>query len=175
MPDVLEAASTGRASCRYCREKIEKGELRFGERVPSAYGEGEQTQWYHLRCAAERLPEKLGVTLSEYSGEVPDRERLEAAIENGKENPKLAAVQRVDRAPTSRARCQHCHEAIEKGALRVAVDRDLEGMMPAVAYLHLGCAAAYLGASGLNAKLQRVSSALSEADRQELDAALGAA
>ncbi len=175
MSDVLEAASTGRASCRYCREKIEKGELRFGERVPSAYGEGEQTQWYHLRCAAERHPEKLEVVLGEFTGEVPDRERLEAAIENGKQNPKLASVQRMDRAPTGRAHCQQCHEAIEKGSLRVAVDRDVEGMMPAVAYLHLRCAPVYLGAAGLHAKLERVSGELTDADRQELDAALGAA
>jgi hypothetical protein len=156
MSDTIEAASTGRASCRYCREKIEKGALRFGERVPSQYGEGEQTQWYHLTCAAERLPAKLGAALAEFSGDVPDRETIEAAVENGKENEKLALVQRIDQAPTARAKCQQCHEAIDKGELRVGVDRDQEGMMPTTSYLHLRCAAAYLGEAGLKAKLERL-------------------
>jgi ribosomal protein L24E len=162
MSDSIEPATTNRASCRFCKEKIEKGELRFGERVPSSFGEGEQTLWFHLRCAAERVPEKLGVALETFGGEVPERERLLAAVENGKENPKLSSVQRVDRAPTGRARCQQCHEAIEKGALRVGVDRDVEGMMPTVSYLHLRCAAAYLGAAGL------------ESNRAALRAELGA-
>jgi hypothetical protein len=169
MADSLEPASTGRASCRYCKEKIEKGELRFGERVQSAFGEGEQTLWYHLRCAAERLPEKLSPVLGEYDGEVRNRDDLERAIENGKENSKLACVQRVERSPSGRARCQQCHEAIDKGELRVAIDRDVEGMMPAAAYLHVRCAPAYLGPAGLRTKLERVTSALPEEERRELD------
>jgi hypothetical protein len=175
MADLIEPASTGRASCRYCKEKIEKGELRFGERVPSAFGEGEQTLWYHLRCASERLPEKLGSALEEFTGDVPDREQLERAIENGRENPKLACVQRVERAPTGRAHCQHCHEAIAKADLRLAIDRDIEGMMPAVSYLHVGCASAFLGEAGLKSKLQRLAASLSGEERQALDAELGAA
>lgn len=175
MSDIIEPASTGRASCRYCKEKIEKGELRFGERIPSAFSEGEQTLWYHLRCAGERLPEKLGAALVEYAGEVPAREELERAVENGKLNPKLASVQRVDRAPTARARCQHCHEAIAKGDLRVGIDRDVEGMMPTISYLHVRCAADYLGDAGLRDKLDRVSHTLPPDDRAALLAELGAA
>lgn len=172
MSDVIEPASTGRASCRFCKDKIEKGELRFGERVPSAFSEGEQTLWYHLRCAAERLPEKLGAVLAEFSAEVPDRDALESAVESGSANPKLACVQRVDRAPTGRARCQQCHEAIAKGELRVAIERDAEGMMPALSYIHVRCAPTYLGASGLSAKLARMSRGLTDDDRRELDDAL---
>ena len=103
MADTIEEASTGRASCRFCKEKIEKGALRFGERVPSAFGEGEQTLWYHLLCAAERHAEKLSPVLTEYAGEVPDREKLESIVANGLQNPKLASVQKVDHAPTVRS------------------------------------------------------------------------
>jgi hypothetical protein len=169
---TIEAASTGRASCRYCREKIEKGELRFGDRVPSAFSEGEQTLWYHLRCAAERLPEKLGATLEAHPGEVPDREELQRAADNGRENPKLALVQRVDRAPTARARCQQCRETIAKAELRVGVDRDQEGMMPTVSYIHVRCAAAHLGAAGLKTKLERLARALGPEDRAALSSEL---
>ena len=172
MSDTIEAASTGRASCRRCREKIEKGALRFGERVPSAFGEGEQTLWYHLPCAAERLPGKLDAALAAYDGEVPERDELLRVIENGKQNEKLALVQKVDRAPTGRAHCQQCHEAIAKGELRVGVDRDQEGMMPTVSYLHLRCAAAYLGEAGLKPKLERAARGLSAEDQAALAAEL---
>jgi hypothetical protein len=173
MADTIEEASTGRASCRFCKEKIEKGALRFGERVPSAFGEGEQTLWYHLLCAAERHAEKLSPVLAEFSGEIPDRAKLESIVENGLENPKLASVQKVDHAPTARAKCQHCHEAIAKGDLRVGVDRDTEGQMPAISYIHLGCAPAFLGDAGLETKLLRLSAELS-AEERELVARLGA-
>jgi hypothetical protein len=174
MSDTIEAAPTGRASCRRCREKIEKGELRFGERIPSAYGEGEQTLWYHLRCAAERLPAKLEVALAAHDGDVPGREELFTVIEGGKQNEKLAAVQKVDHAPTARAHCQHCHEAIPKGELRVGVDRDQEGMMPTISYLHVRCAPAYLGEAGLKDKLLRAGHDLSAEDQAALRKALGA-
>ena len=173
MADTIEEASTGRASCRFCKEKIEKGALRFGERVPSAFGEGEQTLWYHLLCAAERHAEKLSPALAEFSGEIPDRAKLESIVENGLQNPKLASVQKVDHAPTARAKCQHCHEAIAKGDLRVGVDRDTEGQMPAISYIHLGCAPAYLGDAGLETKLLRLSAELPAEERERV-ARLGA-
>ena len=173
MADTIEEASTGRASCRFCKEKIEKGVLRFGERVPSAFGEGEQTLWYHLPCAAERHAEKLAPVLTAYTGDVPDRAKLESVVENGLQNPKLASVQKVDHAPTGRAKCQQCHEAIAKGDLRVGVDRDTEGQMPAVSYIHLGCAKEYLGEAGLREKLARLSPGLSAEDAERV-ARLGA-
>jgi hypothetical protein len=173
MADTIEEASTGRASCRFCKEKIEKGALRFGERVPSAFGEGEQTLWYHLLCAAERHAEKLSPALAEYAGEVPDRATLESIVANGLQNPKLASVQKVDHAPTARAKCQHCHEAIAKGDLRVGVDRDTEGQMPAISYIHLACGPAYLGEAGLAEKLVRLSAGLPEEDARRV-ARLGA-
>src|SRR5690349_1386278 len=123
MPDIIEEASTGRASCRACREKIGKGELRFGERAPSAYGEGEQTSWFHLGCAAERRPEKLLGALQDFTAEVPNRAELEAIATDGAQNPKLASVVRVEHSPTGRATCQECHEKIAKDELRVGVER----------------------------------------------------
>ena len=173
MSDPIEPAATGRASCRRCREKIEKGELRFGERIPSSFGEGEQTLWYHLRCAAERLPAKLDAALAAYDGEVPERDELLRITASGKQNEKLAMVQKVDRAPTGRAHCQQCHETIPKGDLRVAIDRDQEGMMPTTSYLHVRCAPAYLGSEGLKSKLERVAKALPAEDQSALAEQLG--
>lgn len=169
MSDVIEPASSGRAKCRRCREKIDKGALRFGERVPNAFGEGEATLWYHLACAAEKRPEQLGAALRESPNPLPDLGELERIIADGIENPKLSAVQRAEHAPTGRATCQHCRKKIDKGALRVAVEREGEpGSMATVSYIHAACAAAHLGRSGLFAKLCRTSPALGEADRTEL-------
>ena len=107
MSDVIEIAGTGRAKCRRCQAKIDKGELRFGERVTNPFGEGEATHWFHLACAAEKRPEKLVAALEGFEGDVPDRERLGAIAAAGSENPKLTSILRVERAPTGRAACQH--------------------------------------------------------------------
>ena len=57
MPHVIEPAASARAKCRGCDQKIDQGELRFGERQPNAFGEGEMTLWFHVRCAAFKRPE----------------------------------------------------------------------------------------------------------------------
>lgn len=48
MPHLIEAAKSGRAKCRKCKEKIEKGELRFGHEVANAFSDS-TLQWYHLK------------------------------------------------------------------------------------------------------------------------------
>jgi hypothetical protein len=174
MPDVIEAASTARSKCRACREKIEKGVLRFGESVPNAFGEGDATHWFHLPCAAERRPEKLAVALETHEGEVPDRESLLQIAKDGAQNPKLADVRRAEHAPTGRASCQQCHEKIPKDALRVAFEREAtEGQpMATTAYVHLGCGAEFFGSVGLKGKLIRTSPELSDEDKIAIDAAI---
>ncbi|MCA9614795.1 MAG: hypothetical protein KC586_18690 [Myxococcales bacterium] len=54
MDHVLELAPSGRATCRTCGNKIAKGEVRFGEAVPSQFApSGFATEWHHLTCAAK--------------------------------------------------------------------------------------------------------------------------
>ena len=166
--DLVEAATTGRAKCRACGQNIEKGALRFGERVPNPYGEGDTTHWFHLYCAAEQHAEKLGDALAAYGGDVPDRELLERVVENGRQNPKLASVRRSERAPSGRARCQHCHEKIEKDAWRIAFERDPEPMgMVTLSYVHLRCGPAHFGKAGLAEKLLRLTDGLTEEEIDE--------
>jgi len=169
MADVIEPAATGRAACRGCREKIGKGELRFGERAPSSFGEGEQTSWFHIGCAAERRPGKLAPALAEYEGEVPGRAELEAIVADGVENPSLAEVARVERSPTGRATCQECHEKIGKDELRIAIEKEAEGTMATTSFIHLRCARTSLGEQGLVEKLHRVAKDFSAGDLAELD------
>lgn len=45
----VEPAKSGRATCRTCNQKIEKGELRIGEYLGEYY-EYPPSQWHHARC-----------------------------------------------------------------------------------------------------------------------------
>ena len=137
--DVIEAAKSGRAGCRGCKEKIGKGELRFGE-VDYAFDPDGSYKWYHLPCAARKLPTKLEEALGEFADEVPDRDALLAAIKEGK---KGTAIPRCEPAPSGRAGCLTCSEKIKKGELRVVIEREVDtGSFVAKrpGYLHIGCA-----------------------------------
>lgn len=153
MANVIEEAKSGRASCRTCKKAIAKGELRFGEEGPSGFGDQPSMRWHHLACAAERLPAELKEVLDKYPGEVPDRAALEQKMQDAlaKGHAKPGGFPYADKAPTGRARCQQCQTAIEKDALRVAFEREIDtGAMitRGAGYLHPKCVGAYLEASG---------------------------
>ena len=59
----IEAAKSGRSSCRTCGRSIAKGELRLGE--PSLYEGHVSFRWHHLRCQAQILE---GVDLNTLDG-----------------------------------------------------------------------------------------------------------
>jgi poly [ADP-ribose] polymerase len=155
MAHTIEVAKSGRAGCRSCKSPIPKGELRFGEETPNQFGDaGEMTyRWHHIKCAASKLPTELRAALTAYEGEVPDRAELERLMAEAEANrpPPPPPFPYADRAPTGRARCLGCGEAIAKGALRVAIERELErgmGVTKGAGYLHPACAAAYVEEQG---------------------------
>ena len=86
---VIEPATSGRAKCRGCSQPIAKGELRFGERMPNPYGDGEMTLWFHLPCGAYKRPEPLLEALE--STEADDRgqsvPRVQSQVRNGAPTP----------------------------------------------------------------------------------------
>ena len=170
MAETIEVAKTGRSRCRACRENIEKGVLRFGEEQPSAFAEGMQWMWYHHPCAAKAKPVPLRAALEAFEGEVPDRAALEAAMAEADQSPSVFPY--AERASTGRAKCLHCREPIEKGALRVATEREMDygGMgRTGAGYLHPKCAPAHLEQADLPAVLRQNSRGLSEEDLGELD------
>jgi hypothetical protein len=137
--DVIQPAKSGRAACRSCKEKIAKGELRFGE-VDYSFDPDGTFKWFHLACAARKLPAKLGEALAEYPDELPDKEALLAAMAEGQ---KGTAFPRGELAPSGRAACLGCQNKIAKGELRVAVEREVDtGSFVArrPGYLHPSCA-----------------------------------
>ncbi len=153
MANVIEEAKSGRASCRTCKKPIAKGELRFGEEAPNAFGDQPSMRWHHLACAAAKLPAELKAVLDSYPGDVPDRAGLEKAMADSlaKGHAKPGGFPYADKAPTSRARCLQCQQPIEKDSLRVAIEREIDTGMAVTrgaGYMHPGCVSAYLEAHG---------------------------
>lgn len=177
MAHTIEVAKSGRATCRSCRSAIGKGELRFGEEMPSQFGDlGDTTfRWHHLKCAAEKLPIELRAALGSFEGEVPDRAALEATMSEAERNlpPPFPYA---DKAPTGRATCQGCGEKIAKDSIRVAFERELDrgaGPTKGAGYLHPACAAAYIESQGgthaaLTEGLRANTRALTEDEMHEL-------
>jgi hypothetical protein len=153
MANVIEEAKSGRASCRTCKKAIAKGELRFGVETVTQFSDTPSLQWHHLVCAASKLPAELKAALDEYPGDVPNRAELdkamEEAIKGGKAKP--GGFPYLDKAPTGRARCMQCEEAIEKASFRVAVEREVDTgafTTRGAGYLHPRCVAENLENTG---------------------------
>ena len=178
MANVIEESKSSRATCRTCREKIEKGVLRFGEETPNQFNEGEVSYfWHHLTCAAGKKPALVREALAAFSGTVPDRPALEALLANAK--PKAASGDRpfpfADHAATGRSKCMQCDEAIEKGALRVAIEREVDTgtfVRKGPGYLHAACAKEHTGEAELLAHVKKNSPELTAQDVEELTKAL---
>jgi hypothetical protein len=146
MPHKVEAAPSGRASCRGCKKTIAKGEMRFAEEFASPYSEegGLSFRYWHLACAATKLANELAPALAAYDGPpIEGRAELDAIVAEHTRPPMPYA----ERASTGRARCRACDESIPKGALRVAFERVYEGPMgpqKVAVYAHPGCVARFL-------------------------------
>ncbi|MCA9642658.1 MAG: hypothetical protein H6718_36660 [Polyangiaceae bacterium] len=140
----IEAAKSGRAKCRRCRQTIAKGELRLGEQVDNPYGEGDATLWYHLACGTIKRPAAFLVAEQTFSEEIPERAQLTLLAQAGERLPCLCQLAAIEAAPSGRARCQQCRELIEKGALRLVRHNDADLMaVPTSSYIHLDCALKY--------------------------------
>jgi hypothetical protein len=176
MPHTIEAAASGRAKCRGCDQAIGKGELRFGERLPNAFGEGDMTLWFHLVCAAYKRPESFLETLRgmDATGRsaVERSDELERVAEFGIAHRRLPRVTGADRAPTGRARCRHCKELIAKDTWRIALVFFEEYRFQPSGFVHAACARDYLETTDLVERVHHFAPKLSPADLDDFAAAL---
>ncbi len=142
---VIEEAKSGRASCRTCKKTIGKGELRLGVEVQNQFSDTPSMAWHHVLCAAGKLPAELKEALAAYPGEVAEPRRARPGDGGrGQEGRRQAGglPVRRSRAPTGRAKCMQCSEAIEKGSFRVAVEREVDTgsfATRSAGYLHPRC------------------------------------
>jgi hypothetical protein len=165
---VFEPASSGRAKCRGCGQAIPRGELRFGERLPNPFGEGEMTLWFHPPCAAYKRPQPLLQALAETPASVAERQKLERAARSSLAQRRLPRIDGAERAPTGQAKCRSCHEPIARGGWRVRLVFYEEGRFAPGGFVHLDCRNAYFETDDILDQVLHFSSALSAGDRDEL-------
>lgn len=173
MENTLEAATSGRSKCRGCGKPIAKGELRFGERLPNPFGEGEAVYWFHPLCAACMRPEPFLGALDAAAAPPPDAKWLRQAAELGAAHRRLPRLARAERASSGRARCRHCRELIAKSAWRLVLSIFEEGRMGSAGFIHIACAEPYLGTAAILDRVERLTPDLSAADLDEIGALLG--
>ena len=169
MPHVFEPAASGRSKCRACGAALPKGELRFGERLPSPFADGaEITLWFHPKCAAYKRAEAVAEALSQ-SPAVPDAETLRSIASAVAGRPRVARIDGAERAKGV-ATCRHCREPIERGAWRIRISTFDEGMLNPLGFVHLGCGAAYCESAEILERVLYFSRDMSAEDRGALTA-----
>jgi len=173
MPHVFEPAPTGRAKCRGCGRPIEKGELRFGERIPNPFAEGETTLWFHPLCGAYKRPESMLETLAQVRESAPDPEALERAARGNSAHRRLPRISGAERSPTAQAKCRSCHEPIARGEWRVRLVFYEEGRFNPSGFIHRACRKEYFEGADILAPLLHFSPDLGDQDRADLVRACG--
>lgn len=167
---VLELAPNGRARCRACGENLSKGDWRLGERAQNPFGEGETTYWFHVSCGARRRAAVFSAAI-EQAGVDMERPEIAALLSTarfGSEHPRADRIAEVGEAPSGRARCRHCRELIQKGALRIVLSIFKEGRFDPMGYLHGECLTEYVGAQVPFERLEHLGQSLTEERRQAL-------
>lgn len=169
---VFEPATSSRSKCRGCGQPIQKGELRFGERLANPFGEGEMTLWFHPTCAAYKRPEPFVEALPDAQPDAFDRDALERAARAGVDHRRLPRIDGAERAPSGQASCRSCRKPIERGTWRIRLVYYEEGRFEKSGFIHLACRKAYFETDDVLDRLLCFSPALAEADREDLRRAL---
>lgn len=172
----IEAARSSRSKCRTCRRAIDKGKLRIGILLDGPYGMG--YLWHHLTCGAKRraddVEEAYKAKAWEDGVEVPPIEELRKLKEKAEEQKaKRKEAPYVERAPSGRSKCKHCDELIEKGALRVALLREVvfgNQVRGAPVNVHPKCVAGEIRADDCGTEIEGFADAL-RANSRDIEAA----
>jgi hypothetical protein len=143
--------------------------LRFGERLPNAFGQGEMTLWFHPTCAAYKRPEPLVEALGETPENVPDRDALERAARSSLAHRRIQRIDGAERSPSGQARCRSCRETIVRGSWRIRlVFYEEGGRFSPGGYVHLTCRKAYFDSNEVLDQILHFSPDLTDAEREEL-------
>jgi hypothetical protein len=169
MAHVFEKAPTARAKCRGCGGKIAAGELRFGERLPNPFADGEMTHWFHLDCAAFKRPEPFLEALAARSEPLDDAERLESEARRGVAHRRLPRIDGAERSPSARAQCRSCREPIAKDAWRIRLVFYEDGRFVPSGYVHPRCSQAYFETTDVLGRVRRFAPDLRDEDLEEIE------
>ena len=174
MPHLIERASSARAKCRGCEQRIAGGDLRFGERRPNPYADdgGEMTHWFHVPCGALMRPEPFLEALLASDETIARRDWLEREARVGLEHRRLSRARAAGRATSGRATCRQCRETIANDAWRIALAYYEEGRFAPSGFIHVGCAAPYFETTDMIERLRELSPALTDQDLADIEAEL---
>ena len=173
MSHTIGAALSSRAKCRGCGKKIEKGELRLGERLPNPYADdAEMTVWFHLPCGAYRRPEAFLQASEDPPVEIEGREALREAARKGIDHRRLPRAEGVQRSPTGRARCRSCAEMIPKDSWRVRLSFYEEGRFSPGGFVHVACCQDYFETTQIVDRLLHFSDPLDAGEIGEIKSQL---
>jgi len=154
---------------------IAKGELRFGERLPNPFADGENvemTHWFHVPCAAYRRPESFLATVPDATVEIEHKDELVREADLGAAHRRLPRVGAAERASSGRATCRNCKELIAKDTWRVALVFYEEGRFVPSGFVHVTCVPAYCETADVMPRIRHFSSALTESDAAEIESQL---
>jgi hypothetical protein len=168
---LFEPAPSARSKCRGCAQAIARGDLRFGEKLPNPFAEGEMTLWFHPLCAAYKRPEPLLQVLGETTEivpAIPNRTHLEQTAQAGIAHRRLPRIDGAERAPSGQAKCRNCKEPITKSSWRIRLIFYEEGMFTAGGSIHVDCARTYFETDDIFDRILRFSPGLSDEERNEL-------
>jgi hypothetical protein len=174
MPHLFEAAPTGRAKCRGCGKPLEKSAIRFGERIPNPFAEGETTLWFHPLCGAYKRPEAMLQALLDSPANAPDPQALERAAQKSAAHRRLQRIDGAERAPTAQAKCRQCKEPIARGTWRIRLVFYEEGRFSPSGFVHLACREEYFETKDILEQALHFSPGLSDEDRADFRRALDA-
>jgi hypothetical protein len=173
VPHTFEPASSGRARCRGCGRAIERGEIRFGERLPNPFAEGEMTVWFHPLCAAYKRPEPVLETLALPDMQVSDRDVLERAARGSLAHRRRQRIDGAAKAPSAQAKCRHCREPIARGTWRIRLVFYQDGRFAPGGFVHLDCREPYFETGDIREQVLHFSPDLGDDERAALERALG--
>ncbi|KAL7079628.1 hypothetical protein ACQ4LE_001093 [Meloidogyne hapla] len=127
-PYGAEYAKSGRATCKGCKETIEKGTLRMSVRFQSKFFDGFQDNWHHFECFWKKARKNdinevsiRGLDWLKWEDQELIRQRINelAASSDSGYTPKTATI-KVEHAKSGAGKCFSCKEKIPKDELRVS-------------------------------------------------------
>lgn len=169
----FEVAPSGRSKCRGCGLAIAKGEVRFGERLPNPFGDGDMVHWHHPKCACLRRPEPFlqacgGATVTQLEVGQHDINKLKLLAEQQQQHRRLCRLGTAQQASSGRARCRHCKELIAKDHWRLPLIFFEEGTYASAGFIHVQCASDYCEGADVWPVIEHFAGLLTTAERSAL-------
>ncbi|XP_053201315.1 poly [ADP-ribose] polymerase 1-like [Panonychus citri] len=120
-PYRCEYAKSARASCRSCKGKIIKDELRLARMVKMPAFDGVSPHWYHFDCFFEKNRPKSTGDMAHFSNlRFEDQKKIEAKIGNASGATACLSDFGVEYSKSGKAACVLCESKISLNEVRIS-------------------------------------------------------